>query len=83
MAWRGKVGLGGAGPGKAWQGTDYIVREVMQIQNMLESNGKGAGYQAGNIRLVKILAAWIEITKRNGEVIKYQRVEVKDEVVSR
>ncbi len=47
----------------------------MQIHNMLESNGKGVGYQAGNIRLVKIKAELIEVIKRNGEIIKYQRIE--------
>lgn len=55
----------------------------MQIHNMLESSGDGKGYQTGNIRLVKIKEDIIEVHKRDGDIIKFKKVGVLDEVVSR
>ena len=47
----------------------------MQIHNMLESNGEGHGFKAGNIRLVKIKSDVVEVCKQNRQVITYRRVE--------
>ena len=52
----------------------------MQIHNMLESNGNGKGYLAGNIRLIKVKEDIVEIHKRNGEIIKFKKAGVFNEV---
>ena len=56
----------------------------MQVHNMLEEiptdNGRVQKYIVGNIRLVRIKPEEIEVYKRNGEVIKFTKTEVLDEV---
>ena len=47
----------------------------MFIQNLLEKQGQQ--YKAGNIKLVKILPLVVEVHKRDGEVLKYRKVEIE------
>jgi len=45
----------------------------MQVHNMLER--KGYSYKAGNIKLIKIKPEFVEIRKRDGEVLMYKRIK--------
>lgn len=52
----------------------------MQVHNMLESKGKGLGYISGNIKLVRIRGEHIEVYKRSGQIIKFRREVLNEDI---